>query len=596
VQEYTTPFSTTIADAANLTDMVWDNENSHPDAVVFSRREGSEWVDVTAADFATQVRELASGLLAAGVQQGDRIALMSKTRYEWAVCDFAIWTAGGVTVPIYETSSAEQVEWIVSDSGAVGIFVESSTHADLVASVRERTPTLRHVWQMEGGELDKLVQQGNGVADADLSARHRALTKDTLATIIYTSGTTGRPKGCELTHENLLFDIKSSTEGLGEFFNESGSTLLFLPLAHVFGRLIQLGSVYNRTRVGHSADVKNLIADLAVFKPTFLLSVPRVFEKVYNASKQKAHAEGKGSIFDKAEHVAISYSEALDRGGAGLALRAQHVVFDKLVYVKLRHALGGNVRYCVSGGAPLGARLGHFFRGIGITILEGYGLTETSAGSTLNTPKAIKIGTVGKPIPGASVRIADDGEVLLKGKHVFRGYYNNATATAEAIDVDGWFHSGDIGELDKDGFLTITGRKKEIIVTAGGKNVAPAVLEDRLRAHPLISQCMVVGDNKPFIGCLITIDAEAFPAWKKQAGKPDAATVSDLVEDADLRATIQEAVTEANKAVSQAEAIKSFRILPVDFTEEGGQMTPTLKLKRNVVMKDFAGDIEAIYG
>jgi long-chain acyl-CoA synthetase len=596
VQEYTTPFSTTIADAANLTDMVWDNENSHPDAVVFSRREGSEWVDVTAADFATQVRELASGLLAAGVQQGDRIALMSKTRYEWAVCDFAIWTAGGVTVPIYETSSAEQVEWIVSDSGAVGIFVESSTHADLVASVRERTPTLRHVWQMEGGELDKLVQQGNGVADADLSARHRALTKDTLATIIYTSGTTGRPKGCELTHENLLFDIKSSTEGLGEFFNESGSTLLFLPLAHVFGRLIQLGSVYNRTRVGHSADVKNLIADLAVFKPTFLLSVPRVFEKVYNASKQKAHAEGKGSIFDKAEHVAISYSEALDRGGAGLALRAQHVVFDKLVYVKLRHALGGNVRYCVSGGAPLGARLGHFFRGIGITILEGYGLTETSAGSTLNTPKAIKIGTVGKPIPGASVRIADDGEVLLKGKHVFRGYYNNATATAEAIDVDAWFHSGDIGELDKDGFLTITGRKKEIIVTAGGKNVAPAVLEDRLRAHPLISQCMVVGDNKPFIGCLVTIDAEAFPAWKKQAGKPDAATVSDLVEDADLRATIQEAVTEANKAVSQAEAIKSFRILPVDFTEEGGQMTPTLKLKRNVVIKDFAGDIEAIYG
>jgi long-chain acyl-CoA synthetase len=596
VQEYTTPFSTVIADDANLTDMVWDNEKNHPNAVVFSRREGTEWVDVTAADFARQVRELAAGLLAAGVQQGDRIALMSKTRYEWAVCDFAIWTAGGVTVPIYETSSAEQVEWIVSDSGAVGIFVESSKHADLVASVRERTPSLRHVWQMEGGELDKLVQQGNGVAEDDLAARHRALTKDTLATIIYTSGTTGRPKGCELTHENLLFDIKSSTEGLGEFFNESGSTLLFLPLAHVFGRLIQLGSVYNRTRVGHSADVKNLIADLAVFKPTFLLSVPRVFEKVYNASKQKAHAEGKGSIFDKAEHVAISYSEALDRGGAGLALRAQHALFDKLVYVKLRHALGGNVRYCVSGGAPLGARLGHFFRGIGITILEGYGLTETSAGSTLNTPKAIKVGTVGKPIPGASARIAEDGEVLLKGRHVFRGYFNNPTATTEAIDKDGWFHSGDIGELDKDGFLRITGRKKELIVTAGGKNVAPAVLEDRLRAHPLVSQCMVVGDNKPFIGCLVTIDPEAFPAWKKQAGKPDAATVSDLAEDADLRATIQEAVNEANKAVSQAEAIKSFRILPVDFTEEGGQMTPTLKLKRNVVMKDFASDIEAIYG
>lgn len=595
MQEYTTPFSTVIADDANLTDMVWDNETNHPDAVVFSRREGTEWVDVTAADFARQVRELAAGLLAAGVQQGDRIALMSKTRYEWAVCDFAIWTAGGVTVPIYETSSAEQVEWIVSDSGAVGIFVESSKHTDLVASVRERTPTLRHVWQMEGGELDKLVQQGNGVAEEDLAARHRALTKDTLATIIYTSGTTGRPKGCELTHENFLFDIKSSTEGLGEFFNESGSTLLFLPLAHVFGRLIQLGSVYNRTRVGHSADVKNLIADLAVFKPTFLLSVPRVFEKVYNASKQKAHAEGKGSIFDKAEHVAISYSEALDRGGAGLALRAQHALFDKLVYVKLRHALGGNVRFCVSGGAPLGARLGHFFRGIGITILEGYGLTETSAGSTLNTPKAMKVGTVGKPIPGSSVRIAEDGEVLLKGLHVFRGYYNNPTATAESITAEGWFHSGDIGELDKDGFLRITGRKKELIVTAGGKNVAPAVLEDRLRAHPLVSQCMVVGDNKPFIGCLVTIDAEAFPAWKKQAGKPDTATVSDLAEDADLRATIQEAVNEANKAVSQAEAIRRFTVLPADWSEESGQLTPSLKLRRSVVMREFRAEVDALY-
>jgi long-chain acyl-CoA synthetase len=596
VQEYTTPFSTTIAESANLTDMVWDNETNDPEKVLFSRRDGAAWVDVTAAQFAQQVREIAAGLLAAGVQPGDRVALMSKTRYEWAVCDYAIWTAGGVTVPIYETSSAEQVEWIVSDSGAVGIFVESSHHAEIVASVHGRTPHCRHVWQIDGGELDKLVQQGSGVAEADITARHRALTKDSLATIIYTSGTTGRPKGCELTHSNLLSDIESSIEGLGEFLNEAGSTLLFLPLAHVFGRLIQLGSVHQRTRVGHSADVKNLLADLAVFQPTFLLSVPRVFEKVYNASRQKAHADGKGAIFDKAEHVAISYSEALDSGGAGLALRAQHALFDKLVYSKLRAALGGNVRHCVSGGAPLGARLGHFFRGIGITILEGYGLTETSAGATLNTTKAMKIGTVGRPLPGCSVRIESDGEILLKGGNVFRGYYNNPAATAEALTADGWFRTGDIGELDADGFLTITGRKKEIIVTAGGKNVAPAGLEDRLRAHPLVSQCMVVGDAKPFIACLVTIDPDAFPAWRAQAGKPESATVADLVDDPELRATIQGAVDEANKSVSKAEAIKSFRILPVDFTEQGGELTPSLKVKRAVVMKEFASDIEAIYG
>ena len=595
MKEYTSPVAIAEPTTGNLTDMVWDNERDHPNDVIFSKRAGGGWADVTSKQFAEEVRALAAGFVASGVQVGDRVGLMSRTRYEWALCDYAIWAAGGVTVPIYETSSAEQVEWILSDSGAVAVIVENDKHSEVVASVRGKLADLRHAWAIDSGDLDKLVEQGKGVERATLDARHAALTPDTLATIIYTSGTTGRPKGCELTHGNFLFDIASTTEGLGEFYNETGSTLLFLPLAHVFGRIIQLGSTANRVRVGHSSDVKNLLADLATFKPTFLLSVPRVFEKVYNGSKQKAHADGKGKIFDLAEKVAIAYSEALDKGGAGLPLKVQHAIFDKLVYSKLRAALGGQVTYCVSGGAPLGARLGHFFRGIGVTILEGYGLTETSAGSTLNLPNALKIGTVGKAIPGTSVRIAEDGEILLKGAQIFRGYYKNPKATKEALDADGWFHSGDIGEIDAEGFVKITGRKKELIVTAGGKNVAPAILEDRLRAHPLVSQCVVVGDNKPFIAALVTIDPEAFPAWRKEAGKHEDETIADLVHDPLLRATIQHAVDEANKAVSKAESIRSFRILPNDFTEETGHLTPSLKLKRNVVLSDFANDVEALY-
>jgi long-chain acyl-CoA synthetase len=595
MKEYSSPVRVAKPETGNLTDMLWTNESDFPDSVVFSRRGANGWSDVTSRQFAEEVRALAAGFVASGVQVGDRVGLMSRTRYEWALADFAIWTAGGITVPIYETSSAEQVEWILSDSGAVAVIVETDSHAETVASVNGSLPALRHTWTIGTGDLDKLVEQGKGVERAELDKRHGALTPDTLATIIYTSGTTGRPKGCELTHGNFLFDIASTTEGLNEFYNEDGSTLLFLPLAHVFGRIIQLGSTANRVRVGHTADVKNLLPDLAAFQPTFLLSVPRVFEKVYNASKQKAHAEGHGKIFDFAEKVAIQYSEALDRGKPGLVLSSQHRIADKLVYSKLRAALGGKVAYCVSGGAPLGARLGHFFRGIGVTILEGYGLTETSAGSTLNLPNAQKVGTVGRAIPGTSVRIADDGEILLKGEQIFTGYYNNAKATNEALDSDGWFHTGDLGSLDQDGYLTITGRKKEILVTAGGKNVAPAVLEDRLRAHPLVSQCIVVGDNKPFIGCLVTIDPEAFPAWKAANGKPGSASVGDLADDADLRATIQGAVDEANKAVSKAESIRAFRILPDDFTEESGHMTPSLKLKRAIVMKDFASDVEALY-
>jgi long-chain acyl-CoA synthetase len=574
---------------------VWESAAEYPDSAVFSRRVGTAWEDVSAAEFAQQVKAVAKGLIAAGVNVGDRVGLMSKTRYEWTLVDYAIWAAGGVTVPIYETSSVEQVQWILGDSGAVACVVETEQHGAIVQSVRPELPDLATVWQLDTGGIGQLTTGGAAVTDEALEARRSAVGPDDLATIIYTSGTTGRPKGCELSHRNFLFDAHNCMPGLAALFNAEASTLLFLPLAHVFARLIQIGAVMTRTKLGHTADVKNLLGDLAVFQPTFVLSVPRVFEKVYNGSRQKAHAAGKGAIFDRAEHVAIAYSEALDAGGPGLGLKLRHALFDKLVYGKLRNALGGRCHSAVSGGAPLGARLGHFFRGIGLTIYEGYGLTETSAPSTVNLQHALKVGTVGRPLPGVSLRIADDGEVLIKGDHVFLRYWHNEAATAEAIDSDGWFHSGDLGSLDDGGFLSITGRKKELIVTAGGKNVAPAVLEDRLRAHALVSQCMVVGDAQPFIGCLVTIDPDAFPAWKEQAGKPADASVASLVDDPELRAEIQTAVDSANAAVSKAEAIKVFRILPRDFTEAGGELTPSLKLKRNVVMKEYADEIAAIY-
>ncbi|MCW2615229.1 MAG: putative long-chain fatty acid ligase [Frankiales bacterium] len=592
MQEYSTPQVAEIPAAAALPDAVADRAASSPDTVVFTRKVDGRWAPVTAKEFATEVSALAAGLVAHGVGPGDRVGLMSKTRYEWTLCDYAIWPAGAVTVPIYETSSAEQVQWNLGDSGAVAVLLETAHHQEVLDGVRDQLPDLTGVWQIDAGGLEELAARGRDVPAAELEARRATLTGDSLATIIYTSGTTGRPKGCELTHSALLGTGRSASLVLPELFNEQGSTLLFLPLAHVFARLIQVACVESGARMGHSADIKNLLADFATFQPTFILSVPRVFEKVYNTAKQRAHADGKGKIFDRAESVAISYSEALDTGGASLPLKLQHGLFDKLVYSKLRAALGGKVAWAVSGGAPLGARLGHFYRGIGVTILEGWGLTETTAAGTVNTPASIKVGTVGRPSPGVSVRIADDGEILMAGENLLRGYWHNATATSEAV-VDGWFHTGDIGEIDDQGFVKITGRKKELIVTAGGKNVAPAVLEDRLRAHPLVSQCMVVGDQKPYIACLVTIDPEAIAPWA--AGKGKSADVATLVDDPELRAEIQSAVDEANKAVSKAEAIRKFAILPQDWTEEGGQMTPSLKLKRSVVMSEFSDSVEQLY-
>ena len=596
MREHHEPALVPVPQSVRLTDDVVRHAAEAPDGVALSRRVGGAWVPVTAARFAEEVRAVARGLVATGVAPGDRVGIMSRTRYEWTVADYAVWWAGAVVVPIYETSSAEQVEWILSDSGAVAVFLESSRHVDLFAEVSDRLPGLRDVHVFDDGGLDTLASQGTGIADDDLEARRTSAGADDLATIIYTSGTTGRPKGCELTHGNFAFEAENVVAATPEVFKQPGaSTLLFLPLAHVFGRIIEVACIHGRVNLGHAPDPTKLTEDLPGFQPTFLLAVPRVFEKVFNGAQQKAIAAGKGSIFDKAAHTAEEYSRALDAGSVGVGLRVRHALFDRLVYSKLRTALGGRVQWAVSGGAPLGDRLGHFFRGIGVTILEGYGLTETAGATTVNRPTMLRVGSVGRPFPGAGVAIADDGEVLLRGPHVFRGYFNNPTASAEVLQEDGWFRTGDLGELDVDGYLSITGRKKELLVTAGGKNVAPAVLEDRVRAHWLVSQCMVVGDNKPYIGALITLDPESLPAWIAQNGKDASLTAAELASDPDLVAELQRAVDEANKAVSQAESIRRFRVLPVDWTEATGELTPSMKLRRGVVMKEFGGEVESLY-
>jgi long-chain acyl-CoA synthetase len=595
VREFSVPPVVTIGEAANLADPVYANALQAPDTVQFVVRAEGGSREITCAAFRDEVVAVARGLVAAGIQPGMRVGLMSRTRYEWTLADYAIWSVGAVTVPIYETSSAEQVAWVLADSGAVGVVVESAAHAATVASVRDQLPGLEHVWQIDGGGLDELAAGGEGVDPVEVERLRHARGADDVATIIYTSGTTGRPKGCVLTHRNMYSDIANAIPMLPSLFHEHASTLLFLPLAHSFARLIQLGVVSARVRTMHTPDSRNLLADLAEFRPTFLLAVPRVFEKVYNGTRQRAHADGKGAIFDRAEATAVAYSEALDRGGPGLSLRLRHAAYDRLVYRRVRAALGGRCRHVISGGAPLGERLAHFFRGFGVTILEGYGLTETSPAIAVNVESATRLGTVGRPLPGVTVRIADDDEILVRGDLVFQGYHDNPAATDEARDADGWFHTGDLGRLDDDGFLSITGRKKEIIVTAGGKNVAPAVLEDRIRAHPLVSQCMVVGDRQPFIAALVTLDEEAWPQWLERNGRPAGSSVTDLREDGTLRDEIQAAVDHANQAVSKAEAIKVFRILGDDFTEASGELTPSLKVKRAVVLERRAGDIDAIY-
>ncbi|WP_055556228.1 long-chain fatty acid--CoA ligase [Streptomyces sp. NBRC 110028] len=597
MREFSLPALYEVPADGNLTDLIQRNAAQHPDVAVVGRKVGGRWEDVTAADFLAEVRAAAKGLIAAGVSPGDRVGLMSRTRYEWTLLDFAVWSAGAITVPVYETSSPEQVRWILSDSGAVAALVETGVHEAAVESVRDTLPDLKHIWQIEDDAIGTLRTLGSDVTDETVDERSSLATADSPATIVYTSGTTGRPKGCVLSHRSFFAECGNAVARLKPIFaTGESSVLLFLPEAHVFGRLVEICAVLAPIKLGHVSDIKTLTDELVAFQPTLVLGVPRVFEKVYNSARAKAQAEGKGKIFDKAADAAIAYSKALDTpGGPSFGLRLKHRVFDRLVFGKLRAALGGRATHAISGGAPLGERLGHFYRGIGFTVLEGYGLTESCAATTFNPWDRQKIGSVGQPMPGTVVRIADDGEVLLHGDHLFTEYWNNEAATAEALS-DGWFHTGDVGTLDEDGYLTITGRKKEIIITAGGKNVAPAVIEDRIRAHALIAECMVVGDGRPFVGALITLDEEFLPRWAAEHGKPADATVADLCEDAELLAEIQTAVDDGNAAVSKAESVRKFRVLTQQFTEDSGHVTPSLKLKRNVVAKDFAAEIEALYG
>ncbi len=594
--EFSVPVAYAVKPDDNVTDDVFTNAQNWPGKTGLKRKVKGVWTPVTWREFADEVCAVAAGFIAAGVKPGDRVGLMSRTRYEWTLLDYAILTAGGITVPLYPTSSLEQVEWILGDSGAVAVVVETGDHAAMVATARAGLPALAHVWQIDDGAVADLKARGAQVTRDQVEERRRTRGAADLAEIVYTSGTTGRPKGCMLSHGNIVANARNimQNDGFARVFSEDHSTLLFLPLAHSYAQVVQYGCVHSRTVLG-LVDMADAVAELPDYQPTAVLSVPRLWQKAYNSAQHKAEAEGHGKIFARAEAAAIAYSQALDAGGPGIGLRLQHAVFDRLVYRKLRAALGGAVQYSWSAAAPLGPRLGHFFRGSGINILEGYGLTETSPGTNSNTPEAQKIGTVGRPIPGCTIRIAPDGEVLVKGHMVFQGYWNNETATKEMIDEDGWLHTGDLGALDDEGFLTITGRKKDLIITAAGKNVAPSVLEDRMRAHWLVSECLVVGDGKPYIAALVAADPETFAVWKADNGKPEAATITELANDPALRAEFQAAVDAANKAVSRAEAIKKFAILGEDFTEAGGQLTPTLKVRRHIVMRQYADQIAALY-
>ena len=594
MNEITTPALVPSATAGNLTNLIAERAWFEPERITMSRPLGDGWQSVTAKEVDEEVRATAKGLIAAGIQIGDRVAIMARTRYEWTILDFAIWYAGAVVVPIYDTSSAEQIDWILNDSSTVGIIVETPALRELVQTVLPSHT--KHIWTMTEDVLAVLRNAGAQVSDDEIERRRAALLPGTLATLIYTSGTTGKPKGVSLTHGNFLAECGNVVQGASDLFlKPGGSTLLFLPVAHVFGRMVQIGAINSGLHLAHCSDpLGRLPIDLASFKPTFVLAVPRIFEKIYNGAEARAEAAGKGKIFRKAAETAIAYSEAMDKKRISPLLTLKHGLFDKLVYSKIRAGMGGRVEAAISGGAPLGVRLGHFYRGAGVTILEGYGLTETTAGATLNLTGAHRVGSVGRPIPGTSIKIAEDGEVLIRGGIVMGGYWQNDAANAEAFDSQGWFQSGDLGKLDDEGFLYIVGRKKELIVTAGGKNVAPAVLEDRLRAHPLLSQCLVVGDNQPFIAALVTIDQDSLKGWVTN-NKKEGASMADLANDPDLIAVIQTAVDDANKAVSKAESIRKFTILTTDFTIAGGHLTQKLSIKRHVVAKEFAKEIDQLF-
>ncbi|MEW2519924.1 AMP-dependent synthetase/ligase [Actinacidiphila alni] len=588
----------------SLADIPFTNAAEAAEEPLLSRKDGTgAWRDVTARDFRNEVVAVAKGLIAAGLKPGDRLAIMARTTYEWTLIDFAGWAAGLITVPVYPTSSASQTAWILKDSGAAACVVENVDQTRLVSGERRGLPDLAHLWQLDAGAVAQLTAEGRELPDALVEGRRAGLTPASVATLIYTSGTTGRPKGCVLTHANFFAEVDNATELLHPVFKsvstEPASTLLFLPLSHVFGRMVAVGCLRARVRLGHAPSIAtdDLLADLAGFRPTFLLAIPYVLEKVYNTGRATAEKIGRAASFDRAAAIARRYGEAVvarqaGRGaGPSLGLRLAHALYDPLVYRRIRAALGGKVRYAICGGSPLGERLAAFYAGAGVMVFEGYGLTETTAAATVTPPLGPRLGTVGWPLPGTAVRIAPDGEVLLRGGQVFAGYWNSDSGVPA---VEGWFPTGDIGELDADGYLTITGRKKEILITAGGKNVAPAPLEDRLRAHPLVGQCMVIGDNRPFVAALLTLEADGLGHWQRMHHK-EGLRPAELAADPELLAELQKAVDDANSSVSQAESIRKFRVLPVEFTEDGGHLTPSMKLKRAAVARDFAADIEELY-
>jgi long-chain acyl-CoA synthetase len=596
MQTYEIPAHVKSAETDNITDLLVERVKRTPKLPLYATQDAAgNWSDMSAEEFEQKVIALAKGFIAAGIQPGQAIGIMSRTRFEWSLIDFAIWYAGAVSVPVYETSAPAQLEWILSNSDAVALWLENEEHEQRYSQIKASTPLIRNVWRMDDGAIDRLVELGREIADDQVEKRRRAAGLADLATIIYTSGTTGKPKGCELTHRGFVELSRNAQVELPEVLWEGTSTLLFLPLAHVFARFIEVIAVHSGVKVGHQPDAKNVAPAMATFHPNFLLAVPRVFEKVYNSAEQKAAAGGKAKIFQSAVETAIAWSKANEAGKVPVGLALKHKLFDALVYKKLRAAMGGQVRFAVSGGAPLGERLGHFYRAIGLTVLEGYGLTETTAPATIGRPSNVKIGKVGYALPGTSVRIADDGEVLLGGYNLLRGYWRNPEATAEALQ-DGWFHTGDIGELDADGFLAITGRKKELLVTAGGKNVAPAPMEDPLRANPLIGQAVVIGDQRPFIAALISLDSEMLPIWLSNNGGDKNLSVAEAAKSPLVLAEVQKAVDAVNATVSKAESIRKFSIIQTELTEESGHLTPSLKIKRAQVLKDFSPVVDEIYG
>ncbi|MBF8169554.1 MULTISPECIES: AMP-dependent synthetase/ligase [Streptomyces] len=605
-EAYVPPFAPPVR-RGSLADLPFDNAAAVPDQVVLSRRSpDGDWSDVTAAEFAAQVLAVAKGMIGEGLMPGDRIAVMARTTYEWTLLDFAAWAAGLVTVPIYPTSSLFQTRWILQDSGAVTLVTETTAQAAALGPEMDRIPDLKHLWVMEKGHVERLAELGGRLHDAEVEVRRGMLGPGTLATLIYTSGTTGRPKGCVLSHGNFFAEVDNAIELLYPVFKaetgEEPSILLFLPMSHVFGRMVAVACVRARVRLGHAPSLKpdDLLPDLAAFRPTCLLTIPYMLEKVFNSARAKAESGGRATAFDRAASVAVRYGEAKEArqtgtgSGPGRGLRTARSLYDPLVYRKIRNAMGGRVKYAICGGSPLGRRLAAFYAGAGIDIFEGYGLTETTAAATVTPPLQPRLGTVGWPLPGTRIRIAADGEILVAGDQVLHGYWDPQAGGVVPAAPDGWFATGDIGSLDDEGYLTITGRKKELLITAGGKSVAPAPLENWLRSHPLVSQCMVLGDRRPYVCALFTLDPDGVTHWRRMNGKHPVPPEL-LTDDEDVHAVLQRAVDEANKLVSRPESIRRFAVLPRDFTEWEGHLTPSMKLRRETIMRDFAGVVEGLY-